>query len=142
MEESEKSNIQASAVFSGEPTIENIKKFHADRNRLSIADLDGRSRKPHIVEARFDAIAEVYVTLRDLTLTDIGIEFGGRNYATIRNALEQRDIDVPVAGIIDREAVVADAKKGLSIVDLAYKYHCSRPSIRNILYEAKVPFKQ
>lgn len=124
-----------------DPSIEDIIRFVAKVNRLSSADLIDRSRKPHIVEARDDAVAEVYVRLRDLTLTDIGIAFGGRNYATIRSALERREIDVPVSGIIDREAVTADAKAGLSLADLAYKYHCSRPSVRKILYEAKVPFK-
>ena len=127
--------------FEGDLSIEIIIQFHAGRNRLSPEDLIGHSRKANIIEARDDAIADVYVRLRDLTLTDIGIKFGGRNYATIKTALGRREIDVPVSGIIDREAVVADAKTGMEIGDLAFKHHCSRPSIRKILYEAKVPVK-
>lgn len=127
--------------FNGDSTIENLIQFHADRNRLLSKDLVGHSRKANIIEARDDAIADIYVRLRDLTLTDIGIAFGGRNYATIKAALGRREVDVPVSGIIDREAVVADAKTGMEIGELAFKHHCSRPSIRKILYEAKVPVK-
>jgi Bacterial dnaA protein helix-turn-helix len=143
MKASVSKNTSALEEFSGDPSIENIIRFIADRNRLSSADLIGRSRKADIVEARFDAIAEVYRLRRDLSLTDIGIAFGGRDYSTIRNALQHREIeiDVPISGIIDRDAVVAAAKKGFPSEELADRFHCSRASIRKILWEAKVPFK-
>lgn len=124
------------------PSMEDIIRVVAALNRLSSADLKGRSRKSNIVEARDDAIEEIYVRLRDVTLTDIGIALGGRHYSTIKASLERREVDVPISGVIDREAVVADAKGGVSMEELAYKYHCSRYSIRNILYEAKAPLKE
>jgi hypothetical protein len=124
------------------PSMEDIIRVVAERNRLSSKDLIGRSRKAYINEARDDAIAEIYVRLRDVTLTDIGIALGGRHYSTIKASLERREIDVPISGVIDREAVVADAKEGMSVGDLAYKHHCSRASIRRIFYEAKVPIKE
>jgi hypothetical protein len=119
------------------PTIDDIIAFVAVHNRLKPEDLKGRSRKAHIQEARGDAIEEAYTRLRDVTLTDIGIALGGRHYSTIKAVLEQRQVDVPISGIIDREAVVVDAKAGMSIEDMAYKHHCSRHSIQRILYRAK-----
>lgn len=124
-----------------DPSIEDIIRFVAENNRLSSADLKGNSRKPHIVEARDDAIAEAYMRLRDVTLTDIGIAFGGRHYSTIKASLQRSEVDAPISGVIDRGAVVADAKEGMSLEDLAYKHHCSRYSIRNILYGAKDQLK-
>lgn len=123
------------------PSMEDIIRVVAQQNKLSSADLKSRSRKPHIVEARDDAIEEIYVRLRDVTFTDIGIALGGRHYSTIKASLERREVEGPISGIIDREGVVADAKGGMSIEAIAYKHHCSRYSIRNILYEAKVPLK-
>ncbi|WP_457301329.1 helix-turn-helix domain-containing protein [Phyllobacterium sp. P5_D12] len=121
------------------PSVEDIIRVVAESNRLSSADLIDRSRKPYIVDARDDAIAEAWVRLRDWSLTDIGIAFGNRNYAAVKKSLLRRDIDV--SGIIDREAVIADAKTGLTTAELTFKHHCSRPSVRKILYEAKVSFK-
>jgi hypothetical protein len=125
-----------------DPSIEDIIGIVAECNQLSSADLIDRSRKPHIVEARDDAIAEAYVRLRGTSLTDIGIAFGSRNYAAIKKSLMRRDLEVPVSGIIDREAVATDGRGGMSIEDIAHKHHCSRWSVRKILYEAKVPVKK
>ncbi len=125
-----------------DPSIEDIIRIVAECNQLSSADLIDRSRKPHIVKARDDAIAEAYVRLRGTSLTDIGIAFGSRSYAAIKKSLMRRDLEVPVSGIIDREAVATDGRAGMSIEDIAHKFHCSRWSVRKILYEAKVPVKK
>ncbi|MEK1888606.1 MAG: helix-turn-helix domain-containing protein [Phyllobacterium sp.] len=119
------------------PSPEDIIRFVAEQHRLAAEDLIGRSRRADIVEARDIAVEEMYVRLRHMNLTDIGIKLNGRNYATIKAALERRKIDVPISGIIDREVVVEDAKAGMSIEDMAYKHHCSRHSIQRILYGAK-----
>lgn len=119
------------------PSPEDIIRFVAEQHHLTSDDLKGRSRKSHIMEARDIAVEEMYVRLRHMNLTDIGIELGGRNYATIKASLERRQINVPISGIIDREAVVVDAKAGMSVEDIAYKHHCSRFSVQRILYGAK-----
>ncbi|MBA8881668.1 helix-turn-helix domain-containing protein [Phyllobacterium myrsinacearum] len=134
-------NKEALDYTSKRPSIESIINHHADKNRFASEDIISHKRRADIAEVRVDAIVEVYSRRRDLSLTDIGIAFGGRNYATIRTALEKRGISLPTSGVIYREAVIADAKEGFTPDELAHRHHCSNASIRKILYEAKVPFK-
>jgi hypothetical protein len=124
-----------------DPSMEDIISAVAGQNGLSSKDLKDRTRDTFIGGVRDDAIAAIWTRMRDVTLTDIGIALGGRSYATIKKALQRCELlDVPVSGVIDRELVIEDAKKGMAAAEIAYKHHCSRYSVRNILYEAKIPF--
>jgi chromosomal replication initiation ATPase DnaA len=56
----------------------------------SRSDIVGPRRFRPVVAARFDAIAAVKQAYPTLSLNALGRIFGGRNHATILNALRQR----------------------------------------------------
>ncbi len=51
-------------------------------------ELKGHSRKAEIVDARFKAITELWKS-SNLTLKEIGAEFGNRSPATVLNAIRK-----------------------------------------------------
>lgn len=63
---------------------------------LTYQDIIGRSRNRAIVEARFDAVAAVYllrtISGRQFSLPQLGRVFGGRDHTTVLYALRQRGI--------------------------------------------------
>ena len=67
---------------SGSLSIDTIQKAVADHFNISLADLKGKSKKAHIVQARQYAI---YIAreLGDYSYPELGEEFGGRDHTTI-----------------------------------------------------------
>lgn len=72
--------------------IERVATWHL----LTVKQITGKSKRDRIIEARYDAIAAVYLNCglcgRPLTLSEIGRLFGGRNHATIWAALRKRGL--------------------------------------------------
>lgn len=63
---------------------------------LTVRQLAGPSKRDRIIEARYDAIAAVYLNCRlggrAMTLAEIGRLFGGRDHSTIWAALRKRGL--------------------------------------------------
>jgi chromosomal replication initiation ATPase DnaA len=87
-------NIDKEALdyTSNKPSLDSIINFHAKKNQLKIEDLRSQKRRSDIIKARDEAIAEIYTRRPDVSLTGIGIAFGGRSYATVGRSLERKGI--------------------------------------------------
>jgi chromosomal replication initiator protein len=65
-----------------------IKAIVAQRHGLTVADLDGPSRKRRVVLARHEAIYTAACRTR-LSYVQIGRIFGGRDHSSVRSAVER-----------------------------------------------------
>lgn len=86
---------------------------------IKASDITGPSKTDRVVEARFDAIAAVFINCRKsgrrLRLKEIGRHFGGRHHATIWYALVMRGLKVSRSGRTKRlTAAVAAASSRAS----------------------------
>ena len=72
-------------------TIANIQRVIADYSRLSVQDLKSKKRTKQIAFSRHIAM---YITrkLTELSTTEIGLEFGGRDHTTVMHSYQRIDI--------------------------------------------------
>ncbi|KAF5271434.1 hypothetical protein FQR65_LT17612 [Abscondita terminalis] len=69
-------------------TIEKIKKFIADEQKITITSLESKSRIKEIANARFLAMYFAQNLLK-MQLSEIGRHFGGRDHSTVSHAIGQ-----------------------------------------------------
>ncbi len=73
-------------------------------HRLNVEDLTGISRVVPIIEARFDAIAAVYLARPDLSLIQIGKLFN-RDHTSVLAAVRRRGVHISA---VERARIAAD----------------------------------
>lgn len=69
-----------------------IVRAAAMRHGVTVEDILGTCKVPRLIEARFEAIAEVYVALPQWSLKRLGQFFGGRDHTTILNAVKRMGV--------------------------------------------------
>lgn len=76
-------------------SLEVIQKVIADNYQISITDLKGKKRDKKYVTPRHIAM---YISreLTELSFTELGIEFGGRDHSTVMNACENIEEQIKV----------------------------------------------
>lgn len=72
--------------------IKQIIKEVANKHGLTYKDIIGKSRKAHIVAARYEAIEAVHRARPKLSLNGIGKHFSDRDHSTILYSLKKRGI--------------------------------------------------
>lgn len=70
-------------------TVEMVQKAVADRFDVRISDLNGRSRQRQIVRPRQIAMFACKELIPNLSLSDIGEAFGGKDHTTVLYGIEQ-----------------------------------------------------
>jgi chromosomal replication initiator protein len=70
-------------------TVEMVQKAVADRFDVRISDLNGRSRQRQIVRPRQIAMYACKELIPNLSLSDIGEAFGGKDHTTVLYGIEQ-----------------------------------------------------
>lgn len=73
--------------------IERVAAWHL----VTAAEIMSRSRRQHVVEARFDAVAAVKLVHPQLSLHGLARIFDGRDHTSIWNALQRRGISCSLA---------------------------------------------
>ena len=72
-----------------EPTVEYIKEIVAKHYKLTVTDLNGRRRTKNIVVPRQIAMYLCRKILPDISLPQVGFEFGGRDHTTVMHSCEK-----------------------------------------------------
>ena len=87
---------------SGNISIENIKKVIAEDFNISVKDLIGSKRTNLISYARHIAF---YITrnLTELSLSDIGNEFGGRDHSSVINGIKKIEDKIKIDSILNQK---------------------------------------
>ena len=90
------------APSSGNISIENIKKVIADDFNISVKDLIGSKRTNLISYARHIAF---YITrnLTELSLSDIGNEFGGRDHSSVINGIKKIEDKIKIDSLLNQK---------------------------------------
>jgi hypothetical protein len=77
---------------SSRPLVKDIIRRVALRHGLPIGLIKGNRRSKHIVAARHEAIVEAALARPDMSLPELGRQFGGRDHTTILHALRKAGI--------------------------------------------------
>ena len=90
------------APSSGNISIENIKKVIAEDFNISVKDLIGSKRTNLISYARHIAF---YITrnLTELSLSDIGNEFGGRDHSSVINGIKKIEDKIKIDSLLNQK---------------------------------------
>jgi hypothetical protein len=73
--------------FLASPAAMAIIKLVALKHRIGVSDIRGPSRTRHIVAARHEAVWLVHTHCQNLSTTQVGRLFGGRDHSTALNSI-------------------------------------------------------
>jgi len=90
----EELNIALENITDRIPVSEIIRRV-SEKHGVSVQEIKGPRRERHVVEARFKALALAYDLRPDLSLVQIGREFGGRDHTTVLKALRRMGRKLP-----------------------------------------------
>lgn len=127
--------VQLPKILAGnKPTVETIIAMIARKHGLASGDLKRPRRMPSIVNARSDAIAEIYTCLPEISVLAIRRALGGCDHRTIQKALHIRSIKIcEYARYGYRAQVLRLAAMGYGPAQIKTALGCSRSTVQRIL---------
>lgn len=72
--------------------LEIIQEVLTEYPQVTVEDVCGDRRVAAFIKPRHQAMAKVYVERQDLSLVEIGENFGGRNHATVQSAVKKMGV--------------------------------------------------